>query len=336
MLDAGSPGSALRTARPARIGLKSRNVSGPILKRSNRHRFSRHRSGAGSVRPATTKRGRSGVISNHVDPEYFSLFEIPMISGRTFAPGDDPSTAIVISRTLANRMYGTTDVVGMAFPKSEPTDTIIGVAGDAHTIKVGRMGVAELYRPLSPADYSQAVLIARARTDAARLRPVLSEAATLDARVLPGVRLLRDDFQRQTRAPRLASGVVVSIGVLTLLLACIGIFGVVSYGVALRTEGNRHSAGSRRRRTIGLAAGDATGVVAGVGRNGPGCLRIGSGRHRALEQPDAAGVGGPRCLRGGHSDLCVSGNHRSHSACSAGASSGPGSRVEARMSERHW
>jgi predicted permease len=176
------------------------------------------------------------VINNHVDPELFSLLEIPIVEGRTFEPGDDPSTAIVISRTLANRMYGTTDVVGKGFPKSEPKNTIVGVAADAHTIKVGRMGVAELYRPLAPADYDQAVLIARARTDAARLRPVLSEAAAIDPRVFPGVRLLRDDFQRQTRAPRIASGVVVSIGLLTLLLACIGIFGVVSYGVALRKK----------------------------------------------------------------------------------------------------
>ena len=107
------------------------------------------------------------VITNHVDPEFFSLLEIPIIEGRTFEPGDDPSTAIVISRTLANRMYGTTDVIGMGFPKSEPTETIIGVAGDAHTIKVGRMGVAELYRPLAPADYDQAVLIV-ARTDRCR------------------------------------------------------------------------------------------------------------------------------------------------------------------------
>lgn len=188
-----------------------------------------HETGYNETRPLR-------VISNHIEPGFFSLLEIPIIEGRTFAPGDDPSTAIVISRTLANRMYGTTGVVGKAFPKSEPTDTVVGVAADAHTIKVGRMGVAELYRPLAPADYDEAVLIARARTDAARLRPVLNEAAAIDSRVFPGVRLLRDDFQRQTRAPRIASGVVVSIGLLTLMLACIGIFGVVSYGVALRKK----------------------------------------------------------------------------------------------------
>ena len=238
------------------------------------------------------------VISNHVDPEFFSLFEIPIIKGRTFAPGDDPSTAIVISRTLANRMYGTTDVVGMAFPKSEPTDTIIGVAGDAHTIKVGRMGVAELYRPLAPADYSQAVLIARARTDAARLRPVLSEAATIDARVFPGVRLLRDDFQRQTRAPRIASGVVVSIGVLTLLLACIGIFGVVSYGVALRRKeiGIHLALGASGRAVLQLVMRQVSspvlaGMVVGVSASAPAAIVL-SNSPMQLESADPIAYAG--------------------------------------------
>ena len=49
------------------------------------------------------------------------------------------------------------DVVGHGLSQiRRRTDTIIGVAGDAHTIKVGRLGVAELYRPLAPADYNQA------------------------------------------------------------------------------------------------------------------------------------------------------------------------------------
>ncbi len=219
------------------------------------------------------------VIANHVDPGFFSLLEIPIIEGRTFEPGDDPLTAIVISRTLATRMYGTTDVVGEGFPRTAPTDTVLGVAGDAHTIKVGRMGVAELYRPLAPADYNEAVLIARARTDAARLRPVLNEAAAIDSRVFPGVRLLRDDFRRQTRDPRIASGVVVSIGLLTLLLACIGIFGVVSYGVALRKKeiGIHLALGATARAILRLVMRQvlspvSAGMVVGVAAAAPAAI----------------------------------------------------------------
>jgi predicted permease len=175
-------------------------------------------------------------FSQAVDPEYFAAMRIPLIAGRLFGPGD-AGTAIV-SRRLALEMYGTLDVLGRGFPKSatKAEATIIGVAGDAHSIKIGANNVVELYVPLKPADFSEVFLVARARSDADRLLPVLREAATIDARIMPTARAMRDDFDREMQAPRIASAIAGSIGVVTLALACLGIFGVVSYGVALRTK----------------------------------------------------------------------------------------------------
>jgi len=194
------------------------------------------------------------VISNSVEPAYFSLMEIPLLSGRTFERGDDPTATVVISRRLAEQMYGSLDVLGKGFPKSEPTSFIIGVAGDAASIKVGAAGVAELYHPLALEDYEQAALIARARTDPTRLLPVLREAASIDPRVFPATRLLRDDFERRIFGTRMASGIAVAVGLLTLMLACIGIFGVVSYGVTLRTKdiGIHLAMGARRSAVLRL------------------------------------------------------------------------------------
>lgn len=194
------------------------------------------------------------VISNHVEPGYFALMGIPIIAGRTFEPGDDPAAAVIISRTLALRMYQRADVVGERFPKSTPDAIIVGIAGDAHAIKLGASGVAELYRPLAPADYDQAALLARARRDPDALVPVLRQAATAQAPVMAGARPLRDDFERRMNGRRLASGIAVSIGLVTLLLACLGIFGVVSYGVVLRTReiGIHAALGAGRRSILGL------------------------------------------------------------------------------------
>ena len=58
----------------------------------------------------------------------------------------------------------------------------------------------------------------------------------LDARVIPSARAMHEDFDRRMQGPRIASAIAAGIGVLTLALACLGIFGVVSYGVALRTK----------------------------------------------------------------------------------------------------
>jgi hypothetical protein len=178
-------------------------------------------------------------FSQAVDPEYFAAMRIPLIAGRLFGP-TDARTAIV-SRRLALEMYGTLEVLGKGFPKSaaeasEAEATIIGVAADAHSIKVGANNVVELYVPLKPADFSEVFLIARARSDADRLLPILREAATIDPRVIPAARAMRDDFDREMQGPRMASTIAGGVGMLTLALACLGIFGVVSYGVALRTK----------------------------------------------------------------------------------------------------
>lgn len=79
-------------------------------------------------------------------------------------------------------------------------------------------------------------MIARARSDAARLLPILREAATIDPRVIPTARAMQGDFDREMQGPRMASTIAGGIGILTLALACLGIFGVVSYGVSLRTK----------------------------------------------------------------------------------------------------
>ena len=193
-------------------------------------------SGRGGRPSAYPDAGRLRVLENHVDPEYFSTLQIPLVAGRTFAPADDPTATVIISRTLAQTMYGSTDVLGLGFPKSEPRDVIVGVAGDTSSIRPGDRDVADLYRPLSGDDFERAVLLARARSGTTALLTALREAARADPRVFAAARLLRDDFDRRMSSSRISSGIAAAIGMLTLWLACIGIFGVVSYGVTLRTK----------------------------------------------------------------------------------------------------
>ncbi|HYE85881.1 MAG TPA: FtsX-like permease family protein, partial [Vicinamibacterales bacterium] len=173
---------------------------------------------------------------NHVDHRFFSTMRIPIVAGRTFDPADDPATTVVISRTLALTMFGTIDAVGQGFPRSNPTATVIGVVGDTAAVRPGATGVADLYQPLSADDYARAVLVTRAQTDAVKALPILREAGRADPRVFVGVRLLRDDFERRLSSMRIAGSIGAAIGILTLLLACIGIFGVVAYTVTLRTK----------------------------------------------------------------------------------------------------
>ena len=237
------------------------------------------------------------VLSQNVDPEYFGVMRIPVVSGRTFAAGE--TGALIVSRRLALVMYGTENVLGESFPKTAgrarssatdvaelraPAGTIVGVAADAHSIKVNATDVAELYAALKPSDFSLVYLVARARTSADRLPPILREAASLDPRVIPTAHTLREDFERRTRGPRIASAISGGIGLVTLALACLGIFGVVSYGVALRTKeiGIRVALGASRPSLVRVILRQvltpvALGVIAGLG------LAIPAGRALARE-----------------------------------------------------
>ncbi len=216
------------------------------------------------------------VVTNRITGSFFEVMSIPLLAGRTFAAGDDVATTVIVSRILATEMFGTLDVVGRGFPRSKPVATIVGVAGDAHSIRLGSVRSSELYRPLLESDYPQAVMIARARGDAKALLPVLREAATVDTRVLPGGGLLSDAFERRVSSARLVSGIAFGTGVLTLVIACLGIFGVVSYGATQRTKefGIHLALGAEQAAIARLVMRDvvwpvALGMVVGVAAAGP-------------------------------------------------------------------
>lgn len=171
-----------------------------------------------------------------VEPAFFSVMKIPILAGRALDARDSPQSAIVISRRVALAMYGTLDVIGQRYPKGDPRWEIVGVAGDAHLINLQATDAGEQYAPLGD-EVAGASLIVRAARDPVRLLGPLRQATReADSRVIPEIRLMRDDFERTLEAPRLASSIAGAVSTLALVLACLGLFGVVSHGARLRTK----------------------------------------------------------------------------------------------------
>ncbi len=177
------------------------------------------------------------ITTAQVEPSFFGLMSIPLIAGRNFRAEDDASRVTIISRRLAMRMYGSLDVLGKVFPKSGTGLTIIGVSEDAPLAKPGATTVAEQYTLIGRDDYGQVAILARTRGNPAQLlAPMRAAARAADSRVFATAQLMRTSYERKLRTRRSASVAAGVTGLLALTLACVGIFGVVTYGVAMRTR----------------------------------------------------------------------------------------------------
>lgn len=193
---------------------------------------------SGSLNESSDKDAPGLKVTNlGVDRDFFQVMSIPILTGRSFSRQDDARHSVIISRRLALQMYGTTDVLGKGFPRSRPEQTVVGIAGDARLIKFLATNTAELYKPISPDEYPYLLLIARASKNPAKLLgPMRSAARAADQRVLAEARTMLSDFERRIRGPRLASSIAACTALLALFLACLGIYGVVSYGLNLRAK----------------------------------------------------------------------------------------------------
>jgi hypothetical protein len=212
-----------------------------------------------------------------IEPDFFEALKVPIVAGRGLEANDDSRTAVVISRRLALEMYGALNVVGHGFPKTKPEQTILGIAGDATLIAYQATNVAELYSPVVPERLDRLTLVVRARTNPEQLLgPMRDAARAADERVLAEARLMRTDFDGKVSGPRMASRLTGLTALLALLLACHGVFGVVSYGASLRTKeiGIRVALGARNGAIVRMLLRQLTwpallGIVIGVAASLP-------------------------------------------------------------------
>jgi predicted permease len=195
---------------------------------------------------------KTGPVSYYeAGPGFFSVMKIPILVGRDFNAADSFGSAAIISQRLAIKMYGSTNVIGLAFPtadlsvpggvldaaaKVSSSATVIGVAADAGFVRSDSEDGGTLYFPPDPATSNRALLV-RARSSAANLVPVLRTAAlNLKSSLLPDPRSLAEYFDERRGAARALSTVLAVLGGLALSITCIGIFGSVSYAATLRRQ----------------------------------------------------------------------------------------------------
>ena len=181
-----------------------------------------------------------GAEYNHVSPEYFSVVGIPIVRGRGFGPNDwRDGAGIIVTESTARKLWPGQDPLGKTLRTrltgglAGPEYVVIGVAKNAQVSHLGELDTTYLYFPAAPRDSTRAYLLVRFAgnfTDVASgLRVVVR---SLDADVPVEVSRLEDNLEVWRAPSRIASGLAGALGGLALLLATIGVYGMVSYTVS--------------------------------------------------------------------------------------------------------
>jgi putative ABC transport system permease protein len=173
-------------------------------------------------------------------PEFFALYRIPLLRGRTFGPADSPGDVIVGER-LAHALWPGLDPIGRRFRFLQQSFHVIGLAREVHRPSLdARVDRPEFYERLEGV-HSYAMLSVRCDgscPNVAALRQRLT--ATHPAVRVNDVRLLDDVYFEELARPRASAALGFTFAVIAVLAAAGGLFSVLSYAV------------SRRRREFGV------------------------------------------------------------------------------------
>jgi predicted permease len=211
-----------------------------------------------------------------VTPGYFETIHLPLVAGRLLSPSDESKHYVIISELTAGTLWPGKNPIGQQFGRAgvdESPFTVIGVVGNARTISLATPDPMMVYMPYWYRSYTNGVLLVRTRQDPGTMADAMRKAIwSVDPEVpVPEVRLLGGVVEDSVANRRFEMQLLLLFAISALLLAALGVYGVVTYSVVQREReiGLRLALGAQRHNIYRLVVHDGlmpvlAGAVAGV------------------------------------------------------------------------